>query len=144
MTIHPSGERPLDSISKERKRPRHESSAHVVFGDLSRGVSCPGRVNVRSKTDKTAYSKVIESESLYDNWLKGKYSNNFQTPINDSCTSPNCSHFHSTFEGFINKPAEIALYDIQSNGTPLRSKLGLRTFPLPLLASIVGRIEGVI
>jgi hypothetical protein len=144
MAIHPSGEPPLDGIPKERKRPRHGFSAHVVFYDLSRGVSCPGRVSVRLPIDKTAYRQVVASGSLYDSRLKGKYSNDFQTPVNDSCTSPNCSHFHSTFEGFINKPAEIASYDIQSNGAPLRSKSGLRTFPPPLLASILGQIEGVV
>ena len=143
MAIHASGERPLDGISKERKRPRHGSSAQVVFYDLSRGESCQARVNVRLSTDKTAYRQVIDLGSLYDSRLKGKYSNNFQTPVNDSFTSPNCSHFHSTFEGFINKPAEIASYDIQSNGAPLRSKSGFRTFPPPLLAWTLGRIEGV-
>ena len=144
MTIQPSGERPLDNMSTERKRPRHGFSAHVLFYDPSRGVSCPGRVSVRFPMDKTAYREVIESESLYDSRLKGKYSNNFQTLVNDSCTSPNCSHFHSTFEGSINKPAEIASYDIQSNGTPLRFKSGLRTFPPPLFASNLGRIDGVV
>ena len=142
--IHPSEEWPLDGIPKERKRPRHESSARVVFYDLSRGVSCQARVSVRLSIDKTAYREVIESGSLYDSRLKGKYSNNFQTPVNDSFTSPNCSHFHSTFEGFINKPAKIASYDIQSNGAPLRSKAGFRTFPPPLLESTLGRTEGVV
>jgi hypothetical protein len=146
VAIHPSGERPLDGISKERKRPRHGSSAQVVFYDLSRGVSCPGRVSVRLSRDKTAYRQVMKSRSfkLYDSRLKGKYSNNHQTPVNDSFTSPNCFHFHSTFESFINKPAEIASYDIQSNGAPLRFKSGFRTFPPPLLASTLGRIEGVV
>ena len=142
--MHASGERPLGGIQNERKRPRHGFSAQVEFYDLSRGASCPGRVSVRLSIDKTAYREVIELGSLYDSRLKGKYSNKFQTPVNDSFTSPNCSHFHSTFEGSINKPAEVASYDIQSNGAPLRSKSGFRTFPPPLLASTLGQIGGVV
>lgn len=52
MALHPLGERPLDDISKERKQLRHGFSAHVVFYDLSRGVSCPGRVSLQLPTDK--------------------------------------------------------------------------------------------
>jgi hypothetical protein len=58
-------------------------------------LSGPSGCQIKPPTEKS------ELASFYNSRLKGKYSNNFQTPINDSCTSPNYSCFHSTFKGFI-------------------------------------------